>query len=476
MPKRRNKNLEYRLFLKVCAISIFVTAVLLFVDLVIFREFVSFILELISLAIFVFFYYQARYKNRFEKMRHLFLVVIIVMINTAWFTGGGLTLANAFLFFLVLLVTIILAPATKRPIFLIVIFANLVIFILLELMYFDDGQPELGKHKLLFVNTIMLALAFGISAYIIVSFKKEYDADRERVNKQNLELDAINLEVETHYKELVQYQEEVMTQRDFIEEKNKILEQQAIELERANEQVKAANASLEQIVEKRTRELVASNNDLELLVYRSSHDFRRPLTTLMGLNEVARLTQIDDFSKELFSKVHNTAVTMDKMLLKFFMLYNINRFQSNYENHTLEQIVEKIEKNLVSRKRNIKFTKKIQLTTFREKDTRNSLIEMILENLFENSLIYNSKVRMEIDLNIFESDGKLHIYHRDNGNGIPQSYQSKVFEMYFRGSTLSTGNGLGLYVVKKAADLLKATIALESKEAEFTKFEIVFEI
>jgi signal transduction histidine kinase len=48
--------------------------------------------------------------------------------------------------------------------------------------------------------------------------------------------------------------------------------------------------------------------------------------------------------------------------------------------------------------------------------------------------------------------------------------------MYFRGSTLSTGNGLGLYVVKRAADLLKATIRLDSQEGEFTKFDISFKI
>ena len=48
--------------------------------------------------------------------------------------------------------------------------------------------------------------------------------------------------------------------------------------------------------------------------------------------------------------------------------------------------------------------------------------------------------------------------------------------MYFRGSTLSTGNGLGLYVAKRAADLLNAPIKLVSDEGEFTRFELVFKI
>jgi len=73
-------------------------------------------------------------------------------------------------------------------------------------------------------------------------------------------------------------------------------------------------------------------------------------------------------------------------------------------------------------------------------------------------------------------DKYLYIHHFDNGNGIPGSYQEQVFDIYFRGSTLSTGNGLGLYVVKRAADILKANIKLDSKEGEFTRFEIAFKI
>jgi signal transduction histidine kinase len=38
------------------------------------------------------------------------------------------------------------------------------------------------------------------------------------------------------------------------------------------------------------------------------------------------------------------------------------------------------------------------------------------------------------------------------------------------------GNGLGLYVTKRAADLLKASIDLKSRDGEFTKFEIVFKV
>jgi signal transduction histidine kinase len=236
------------------------------------------------------------------------------------------------------------------------------------------------------------------------------------------------------------------------------------------------NASLEKTIEERTRELKMLNNDLDMLMYRSSHDFRRPLTTLMGLYEIARLTIKDEVSKELFDKVNVTALTMDKMLLKFFMLYNINHFRNLYDSISLEQIVGKIEKNLISRKKNIDFNSIIEIRNYDPVDERNSLIEIILENLVENSLIYNSKERMVVELAIHENNGSLHIIIRDNGNGIPESMQDKIFEIYFRGSSLSSGNGLGLYVVKRAADLLKAEIKVDSRLNDFSRFEVIFPV
>jgi len=459
-----------------CLISMFLSFVFFIIDTFIAKEYDSSVIGLISFTTFSIFYYLVKYQNKFEKVLTPFLIILIIIVNLAWFTGGGLNLTNAFILFLTLLLILIISRKSIRPFFMVIFFINLSVFTALEFLYPEYSMPVIKNNRLLVINAIVLVITFCITAYVLLFFKNQYDLERDTVKKQNKELDAINSEMEAQNEELMQYQEEVMAQRDFIEEKNQILEAQAIELEKANEQIQAINSSLEQTVEERTKNLLELNNDLDLLVYRSSHDFRRPLTTLMGLNEIARLTVKDELSKELFNKVNKTAVNMDKMLLKFFMLYNINHFRTTYEGNTLEEVIDKIEKTMISRKRNITFNQKVELINYNNKDERNSLIEIILENLVENSLIYNSKEHMVIDLIIEEKDGKLHIFERDNGNGIHASYHKKIFEMYFRGSTLSTGNGLGLYVAKRAADLLKASISLDSQEGAYTQFEIEFKI
>jgi len=459
-----------------CVISMFVSFLLTLIDTFVAKEYDSSIVGLFSFFTFVFFYYQLKYKQRFEVLLTPFMVILQLIINLAWFTGGGLNITNSFIYLMILILMIIIAPAHNRPIFLVLIFVNLVVFTALEFLYPTYSDQIVKDDRLLVINSIVLFVIFSITAYVITFFKNHYDIERSTVQDQNMKLDESNTEIEAQNEELIQYHEEVMAQRDFIEEKNKKLETQAVELEKANQQIQEINASLEKTVNERTKKLMDLNNDLDLLVYRSSHDFRRPLTTLMGLNEIARLTIKDEVSQELFKKVNNTALNMDKMLLKFFMLYNINHFRTTYDGETLIEIIDKIERNFIARKDNVTFNKKVELETYNEIDERNSLIEIILENLIENSLIYNRKDKMKLDLAIIENDGHIYISQKDNGNGIPSSYFDKIFDMYFRGSTLSTGNGLGLYVVKRAVNLLNSSIELESTEGEYTNFNIKFKV
>lgn len=350
------------------------------------------------------------------------------------------------------------------------------VFTVLEFLYPSYSVPIVLDDRILIINSIVLFVVFGIIAYVMIFFKNQYETERKTVRDQNLKLDISYSEIESQNEEMIQFQEEILAQRDFIDDKNKKLEHQADELESANEEIQAINESLEEKVVDRTKKLIDLNNDLDLLVYRSSHDFRRPLTTLMGINEIARLIVKDEVSKELFEKVNQTAVSMDKMLLKFFMLYNINHYRTTYVGISLVDIMNKVEKSMISKKKNITFNRKIETEAYHEIDERNGLIEVIIENLVENSLIYNSNENIIIDLDIIEKDGILNIHLSDNGNGIPLSYQNKIYDMYFRGSTLSEGNGLGLYVVKRAAILLKAAIKLNSKEGEYSKFDISFKI
>jgi signal transduction histidine kinase len=65
-------------------------------------------------------------------------------------------------------------------------------------------------------------------------------------------------------------------------------------------------------------------------------------------------------------------------------------------------------------------------------------------------------------VNVAKTNDSVQITIADNGIGVEEKYQSQLFDLYFRASQASKGNGLGLYLVKKAVTKLKGEIELIS--------------
>jgi signal transduction histidine kinase len=101
---------------------------------------------------------------------------------------------------------------------------------------------------------------------------------------------------------------------------------------------------------------------------------------------------------------------------------------------------------------------------------------MVVNNLISNAIKYHDlqkeqpyvrvKARDQPEQNTFS------IEVSDNGAGIMETYQDKVFDMFFRGSEKSDGSGLGLYIVKKIVEKLEGKIELRTRYREGTTFTI----
>jgi signal transduction histidine kinase len=62
----------------------------------------------------------------------------------------------------------------------------------------------------------------------------------------------------------------------------------------------------------------------------------------------------------------------------------------------------------------------------------------------------------------------------DNGQGIDPQFQDRIFDMYFRGNERSKGNGLGLYIVKKAVEKLNGQVTFTSVYGKGSTFSVSF--
>ncbi|HRJ29200.1 MAG TPA: tetratricopeptide repeat protein [Cyclobacteriaceae bacterium] len=246
-----------------------------------------------------------------------------------------------------------------------------------------------------------------------------------------------------------------------IQEKNEEIQAQSEELQLSNQTIARINEELESAVEERTRELKQAYKELDTFFYRSSHDFRRPLTTFMGLAEVAKVAVTDPYAITLFEKVNQTARSLDKMLLKLQSVSDVGSSELIFKELYLDEILTSV-KNIFSeemRERNINMI--TEFTTLQPFLTYPALIKVILENLVENSITFSSDhstIRIVANTN----EKGLHVRVEDEGWGIEEKYLNLVFDMYFRAHERSKGNGLGLYIVKKIVQKLKGTVELNS--------------
>ncbi|HNP19002.1 MAG TPA: tetratricopeptide repeat-containing sensor histidine kinase [Fulvivirga sp.] len=306
---------------------------------------------------------------------------------------------------------------------------------------------ELQKKKISNQRFLIALILVGIFS-VVVLFLVTYKLLMLK-NKANKELTELN-------KEISDQSEEIAAQSE--------------ELREANEEILSLNESLEEKVTLRTEELRNAHKELDTFFYHASHDFRRPLTTFLGLAEIANTILEDPKALELFEKVKETAGSLDRMVGKLKAISIIGFDKIVYAHVDFNELIGKQlirHKKLIS-ERNIAVN--IDLAV---KKVRSSydLIEIILDNLLENSILYSrSDVNALVNIETTEGQGMLKLKVTDNGQGIEDELKSKIFNMYYRANEASQGNGLGLYIAKKAVEKLGGTIEFESEYEQGSTF------
>lgn len=263
--------------------------------------------------------------------------------------------------------------------------------------------------------------------------------------------------------------QEILLQKEAIKD-------QSMELQKAYSLIAESHRELEVKVQERTFALREAYRELDTFFYRASHDFRRPLTTFLGLVEVANITVTDPNARELFEKVRETATNLDRMLLKLQSISDLGSEQLPYGrvdlpgifSEVLEQFQDEITEN------NIRMDTQVVLQN--SFYSYPAMIRMIVENLVENSISFSRYQGSSISIRATQHKGRCILEVIDNGDGIDILYHDKIFEMYFRGNDRSRGNGLGLYIVRKVMEKLHGQLFFCTLPDHGTHFRLVFPI
>ena len=104
-------------------------------------------------------------------------------------------------------------------------------------------------------------------------------------------------------------------------------------------------------------------------------------------------------------------------------------------------------------------------------------IRELISNLLQNAIRYNNEGGY-VRISTGSQDGHPFLFVEDNGIGIPEDQQDRIFERFYRvdksRSRETGGTGLGLAIVKHIAELHNAEIRLESAPGKGTKVTVLF--
>ena len=224
------------------------------------------------------------------------------------------------------------------------------------------------------------------------------------------------------------------------------------------------------------RELVQKSEENEMFVYSVSHDLRSPLVNLQGFSKELSISMRE--MRDLFraGEVSNALRAQGEDILDHGMAEPVTFIQTavtrlsaiidallrlsragRVEYQKREVDTHSVVRRVIDASRSTMSEKKAQVTVSGELPNvlgDPTAIEQIFGNLVSNALNYLDKTRpavIEVGSLPREDDSALvTCYVKDNGLGIPEAYQGKIFGIFQRvHGNIAVGEGIGLALVRR---------------------------
>ncbi len=221
-------------------------------------------------------------------------------------------------------------------------------------------------------------------------------------------------------------------------------------------------------------QLLNSNSELNLFIYKATHDLRGPLASIKGLADLAGRERDEKHIRSYVGKISECATRLDETLIALIETMSIKNTDLKMEKidfySLLRGVMKKI--NHTQASGGVKFNLRVEGDKVFYSDQR--IIDSILRNLIENGIQFQNHALAEphVSVHITLSEKGAEITIRDNGIGMDQKMQGRIFEMFFRGNDRSMGPGLGLYMVKQGVQRLGGVIDVQSEKEEGTEVSI----
>lgn len=221
-------------------------------------------------------------------------------------------------------------------------------------------------------------------------------------------------------------------------------------------------------------ELKIRNAELDNFVYKVSHDLRAPLSSILGLVNLARLPGNTDNPLDYIDIIGGKVEHLDHFIGDVLSHSKNLKMEVTISKVDFSHVIERTfnDLNYLEGATEIRRAVKIEGIDFYSDPWR---ISEIFRNLISNAIKYRqtSGVHSEVDIRVHVDHLRAEINFTDNGIGIDEANLNKIFEMFYRATEQSDGSGIGLYIVKNAVDKLGGQINVSSRPLQGTRFNII---
>ncbi len=262
-----------------------------------------------------------------------------------------------------------------------------------------------------------------------------------------------------------EFSEILLERKNIIEEKKAILEDEIKKQKEIEHNLSKSKETLENIN-------IAKDKFLAQL----SHEFRNPLSIILGSIEILKKNETDDFKLKLIKSMDyisrhildmitaimdNAKINLGKQELK---IININLFEFCQGLADLYKVLSE-QKNL-----NFEFNYDYNLPI--EIKIDEVKVKQILNNLLSNALKYTDKGFIKFNVKLNDEINSIVFEVIDSGIGLTEVEKEKIFEDFFRTKDVAKveGLGLGLSISKKLAQIIDSEIKVESQKGVGSKF------